>query len=1285
MRQKFTAICAAVLLLCGQAWADVDIDAVNFPDDDFRDYVSENFDTDDSGVLEPEEIEQVTAIPVGLTYNYDKKTTNFSDSLSAYNGNGIHDLTGIEHFTQLKALSFREKNESPALSELDLSSNTKLEALQWKSQNPIDLNLTNNTELKYLYCLEGSVSSLKLPNNDSLLYLNCRNNGLTELDLTNSTNLEYLDVSYNNITVLDASDMAQLLKLYCSNNADMTELDLPSEKTKLQILECQSNALGELDLSGFTSLEELRCNGNHISYLELADSKIDSIPKNRIGDQTVTRELPVSKIIPDGGYEYAFSLTQLGIADASKVATFTASDSAGDTITSDFPGTGARIRLESLPDTVKYEYSVGLSGGGSQNMDVTLSSFKEVVIDPPAITKPASDTLPSCKELQEYNQTLTASGATPISWDIQGLPEGLTWQKENADGSSASISGTPTKPGTYEVTVILTNEAGKVEESLTLEIVGLGIRINATNFPDRNFRQYVLSNFDKDKDEYLSFAESSDVTAIDLADASISNMKGIEQFTALESLAVPKPVKKLDIRKNTALVTLNCSGCGLTELDLTKNTALTELDVTSNDLAKLDLKNNTSLQTLKCAYNKLPELDLENNTDLMTLECSPQNIAGTVTTSTNAEYPYKFSVKSLIASDNLANVDESSIAAYDRRSREIDFTYDEGVIYFKTPPATVEYNYNTETPSSDLMSVTAEMTQDLDPQITSRAKLTDGQKNRAYSFDIQATGTDPFTWTVYSGSLPEGLTLSEDTGIISGTPQEWDEDPFTFTVRLTGGKGGLAFREFSLKINPADTRITTSNIPGGISGATYSFQFEAYDPEDEHTWSLSDGTLPRGLALDSEGIISGTPSDSGTYTFTVSAEGPGGTASKEFTMTIADLPDDGGSSNNNSNNNNNSDSTGSLAITTGSLTKGTINIPYSYQLSATGTKPIRWGISGGKLPLGLSVSSSGEVSGTPRTSGAFTFTVTARNSQGYTTKELNLTITTGGASNAPDIITQGLANGYTGIKYSAKFQANGAGTITWRVSKGSLPSGLTLNSDGTLSGTPSKAGQYVFTVEASNSWGKDTMECTLNIYASQSNNDSSNNTGNDGSNSNNNTGTDEPDPYTDNNGNTGNNGTLQGLVTGRSRTIDSLTAEELAETSNETHTIVAVLPTLTVNIAGTYEVVVELLSSAPVGQTLAWHPFPQNNGDASDVYFTDYRGNPITTVPENRVVHVVAYFEIDTYRPVLTVTTASSNGNTGTDGNNTSSSGGGGGGGCSSSAGALMLLALLGLLRRKQA
>ena len=173
------------------------------------------------------------------------------------------------------------------------------------------------------------------------------------------------------------------------------------------------------------------------------------------------------------------------------------------------------------------------------------------------------------------------------------------------------------------------------------------VEINETNFPDASFRNYLLSQ-DYGSDGKLTDEEIAGVTSINVSGTyfspgTISSLKGIEFFTALEDLRCSdnqlnsldvsgctalttlfcynNQLTSLDVSKNTALTWLQCDNNQLTSLDVSKNTALTELECYSNQLTSLDVSKNTALEILWCYNNQLTSLDLSKNTALKYLSC----------------------------------------------------------------------------------------------------------------------------------------------------------------------------------------------------------------------------------------------------------------------------------------------------------------------------------------------------------------------------------------------------------------------------------------------------------------------------------------------------------------------------------------------------------------------------------------------------------------------------------------------------------------------------------------
>ena len=174
-------------------------------------------------------------------------------------------------------------------------------------------------------------------------------------------------------------------------------------------------------------------------------------------------------------------------------------------------------------------------------------------------------------------------------------------------------------------------------------------------------------------------------------------------------------------------------------------------------------------------------------------------------------------------------------------------------------------------------------------QITT-SSLPAGQAQAAYTAQLGATGgTAPYSWKVIGGSLPSGLTLNASTGNIAGAPAQAGAFSLTMQVRDSTVSTQTATQAFSLTISASPLQITTSSMPGGAVGVSYSATLAAANGVPPYTWSLHSGQLPTGLSLQgSNGQISGTPSQTGAFSFSVQArDSAGQTASSNFNANIA--------------------------------------------------------------------------------------------------------------------------------------------------------------------------------------------------------------------------------------------------------------------------------------------------------------------------------------------------------------------------------------------------------------
>ena len=263
MKKLVLAVLGLCLIVSG-AWADVEINATNFPDENFRNYISENFDGDHDDSLSDSEIESVITIDV-------------------HNEN-ISSLNGIEYFPYLKYLDCYDNQ----LTELNVTENSELIIL-WCNDNDLktleklqyllcdnnyisELDVTKNPELIWLTCNYNNLTSLDVTHNVSLDALQCNYNRISKLDVTKNVLLTNLTCNYNNLTSLDVTHNVSLDFLYCGNN-NLTELDL-TKNPSLITLSCSENQITELDLSHNTALEELWCYANRLMELDLSNNKV---------------------------------------------------------------------------------------------------------------------------------------------------------------------------------------------------------------------------------------------------------------------------------------------------------------------------------------------------------------------------------------------------------------------------------------------------------------------------------------------------------------------------------------------------------------------------------------------------------------------------------------------------------------------------------------------------------------------------------------------------------------------------------------------------------------------------------------------------------------------------------------------------------------------------------------------------------------------------------------------------------------------------------------------------
>lgn len=303
------------------------------------------------------------------------------------------------------------------------------------------------------------------------------------------------------------------------------------------------------------------------------------------------------------------------------------------------------------------------------------------------------------------------------------------------------------------------------------------------------------------------------------------------------------------------------------------------------------------------------------------------------------------------------------------------------------------------------------------------------QTNAPMTFQLVATDADndPLTYTVIAGALPSGLTMNS-AGMISGSPT----GDGSFTVRVSDGVTSVD-RQFSLDANAAPVWVTPAGSIGRFNtGSAVSFQFAAQDADNDPLVYSAVTSLPAGFNLSPSGLLSGTAGPQGSFTLRV-ADPNGYFEDRSFSIA--------------------SNATPVWVTPAGSLGLYGTGSSVTIQLEATDADndPLTYSVVSGTLPAGLTMNSSGSITGTANGDGTFTVRVT----DGMTPVDRQFSL----SSNAPPIwVTPAGSIGKWNIGTTMSFQFSAQDpdndTLVYSVAPGfTIPTGLTLSPSGLLSGT----------------------------------------------------------------------------------------------------------------------------------------------------------------------------------------------------------------------------------------
>ena len=418
---------------------------------------------------------------------------------------------------------------------------------------------------------------------EDLEKLDCHGIGLTTLNVGKNFKLKELDCSQNQLKKSVDILSSGLKKLNCSNNK-LTYMNLGIlYGLNLEEVNCSNNNITKIVMDSVGELVKFDCSNNDLMTLDVSQClKLEEL--NCSGNQLM--ELDVG---------HQTQLTQLDCSN-NKLTELNVKQNGG---------------LISLICNDNQLTTLDLSQNHSLSK---LNCAKNRLV---------------CLDVTGISGTIiTGDNRCPIAvrtdgtFDLNTLPGFDVSKATNWNGGS--VSGT-----------ILTVEDGKDEVSYQYDC-GNGVKptfifetslpINEDNFPDPNFRNYIKT-YKAGGKNVLTVEQQRNVTAIEINNKGVSDLKGIEAFPNLKELNCGNnSIQKLDLRQNPELEKLICNKNQLTQLDLSKNPNIYFLNCSWNQLKQLDVSHLKDLVTLDCSHNDLEQLDVKNSKSLVALNCSANQL-----------------------------------------------------------------------------------------------------------------------------------------------------------------------------------------------------------------------------------------------------------------------------------------------------------------------------------------------------------------------------------------------------------------------------------------------------------------------------------------------------------------------------------------------------------------------------------------------------------------------------------------------------------------------------------
>ena len=547
----------------------------------------------------------------------------------------LDDYVLTENINQLIQLDLRNKNISNVTGIEGFISLTKL----YLSNNSISsIDLLNNILLEELYISKNSISSIDLSNNLDLLTLDIYDNNLTQLDISKNNKLTYLGAGVNLLKEINLTNNPELKELRLggdlayggnndSNRNTIDQIDLSSQK-ELRYIDLKLIDLKSIDLSNQTKLIGLSIGSNpDLTSIDLSNNtslKWLSSFNGRFTELDLSNQSNLGYLSLRG----VQPLKTVDISNNSSLVSFDAVASSLECI---------QINQYQLDNQISNASIDGVSSGITVYFSETAGQvFNEINWE---ISSTATYSLDCSGTTTSTTGTTTPTGGGGNTGTTTSTGSG------GNTGSTTSATGTTTSTTTTNTgTTSSTASGGGGSSGTTSSTVGVGnnsgtssttsLNFNCSDkayIPDDNFESELISlGLDDVMDNYVCKNNINTITSLDLRAKSISNLTGVNSFTAIENLDISHNNlgNSVLISNLGQLQILKARSSGITSIDLSNNPNLSTLDIDYNPITTLDVSSLNNLIKLWCGNTKLTNLNISNNIELTELRCQNNSNTG---------------------------------------------------------------------------------------------------------------------------------------------------------------------------------------------------------------------------------------------------------------------------------------------------------------------------------------------------------------------------------------------------------------------------------------------------------------------------------------------------------------------------------------------------------------------------------------------------------------------------------------------------------------------------------